>query len=298
MSNTLELNRKGFGIELEGFIMGPDAKPLAQINGESSYKVLSRALGSADWLSAELLSCQAEIKTEVHETLKQAVCEIQRLKDLVNFTLARICPGAYFATVATADMSQVELIAADPTAPSFARVLEWSKTNQGQEILRSTATCSMQICVSNQFYGMTQIQKWEWLQNAFSYLHINGESILNLNESNRFVIGEELIQNVKRQNFQNAGLLDKYGLTWITRPCGSDLDKWYMAHSGVLNISEMNSKDGHSIYAKGKMIPGTLDVICIEYRFKDATENIPECAKDIYDVHDDLCISTKLDKKM
>ena len=61
MSNTLELNRKGFGIELEGFIMGPDAKPLAQINGESSYKVLSRALGSVDWLSAELLSCQAEI---------------------------------------------------------------------------------------------------------------------------------------------------------------------------------------------------------------------------------------------
>jgi len=292
MSNTLELNSSGFGIELEGFILGPDGKPLSRINGDSSYLALSRALSNPEWLSAELLSCQAEIKTKVHDGLNQAIDEIVMFRDIINFTLEKICPGAYFATVATSDMRNVELLAADPHAPSFERIKQWTQTSQGCEILRSSATCSMQICVSEHFVGMDQDAKWLWLQKAFAYLANNADSILSLNHTNRYLIGEQLIRAVKYDNFVRSGLIDVFGVEGITRPNGMLLDKWYMAHSGVTTIEQMNSKDGHSILAKGKMIPGTTNVICIEYRFKDAIEDIQQCAQDIYNVHEDLCLNT------
>mgnify|MGYP006419562407 CR=1 FL=1 len=291
MSNTLDLKSSGFGIELEGFILGPDGKPLSRINGESSYLVLSRELSNPEWLSAELLSCQAEIKSKVHVSLNQAIKEIVLFRDVINFTLNRIFPGAYFSTIATCEMGHVELLAADPSAPSFERIKQWTQTSRGCEILRSTATCSMQLCVSEHFVGMSQNAKWLWLQKAFAYLSNNADSILSLNYTNRCEIGEKLIREVKYDNFVRAGLIDFFGLEGITRPNGMHLAKWYMAHSGVTNIEQMNSKDGHSILAKGKMIPGTTNVICIEYRFKDAIEDILQCAHAIYDVHEDLCLS-------
>ena len=298
MSNTLDLKSSGFGIELEGFILGPDGKPLSRINGESSYLVLNQALLNPEWLSAELLSCQAEIKSKVHASLNQAIKEIVLFRDIINFKLNEISPGAYFATVATCDMTHVELLAADQTAPSFERIKQWTQTARGCEILLSSATCSMQICVSEHFVGMHQDAKWLWTQKAFAYLSKNADSILSLNHTNRYVIGEQLIREVKYDNFVHAGLIDVFGVEGITRPNGMLLDKWYMAHSGVTSIEQMNSKDGHSILAKAKMIPGTTNVICIEYRFKDAIEDIPQCAQDIYDVHEDLCLSVIFDKSM
>jgi len=286
MSNTLDLDSTGFGIELEGFIVDKNGNPLSLIAGESSYLALKNALGAPEWLSAELLSCQAEVKTEkVHPCSELALAEINRHIDTVNSALNKLLPGCFFDTSATTNMSGVDLIAADPNESSYNRVLEWSQTPRGREILRSTATCSMQLCVSNHLEGMNYSDRWLWLQNAYDYLHKNAEQILALNHSNRFKVGEELIRSVKANNFRQLGLLDKYGLEWITRPCGRDLQNWYMAHSGVLSLTQMNSKDAHSILAKGKLVPGTKDLVCIEYRFKDAETNLERCLESILNVH-------------
>ena len=293
MSTTLDLKSSGFGIELEGFIVDRFGTPLPLINGESSYLALKNALNNPEWLSAELLSCQAEVKTaQVHTSCESALVEIKRHMDTVNSALNLLLPGCYLDTSATINMAGVDLVAADPSASSYNRVLQWSQTRSGREILRSTATCSMQLCVSNHHKDMDYAARWLWLQQAYAYLHANAEQILSINHTDRFKVGEELIQSVKLESFRDMQLLEAYDREWITRPCGRDLDKWYMAHSGVRDIRLMNSKDAHSILAKGKLIPGTKDLICIEYRFKDAEKNLDHCLRRIMDIHDNiLCCS-------
>jgi len=293
MSKTLDLKSSGFGIELEGFIVDRFGNPLPLINGESSYLTLKNALGNPEWLSAELLSCQAEVKTEqVHTSSELALAEIKRHINTVNSALNSLLPGCYLDTSATINMAGVDLIAADPSASSYNRVLQWSQTRSGREILRSTATCSMQLCVSKHLVEMDFSARWLWLEQAYAYLYANADQILSINHTDRFKVGEELIQSVKADSFRELQLLEKYDLEWITRPCGRDLDKWYMAHSGVKDIQLMNSKDAHSILAKGKLIPGTQDLICIEYRFKDAETNLDDCLRSIMDIHDNILCSS------
>ena len=66
-----------------------------------------------------------------------------------------------------------------------------------------------------------------------------------------------------------------------------------MAHSGVAKLSNMNSKDAHGLLLKGKLKPGTLDLVCMEHRWADACENLDLVAGKINDMHNrmmDACI--------
>jgi len=290
---SLNTTDHGFGIELEGFIVDASGKPLAQIHGQSSYLMLKQALGFPSWMSAELLSCQAEVKTErVHTRAEMALREILEHVDELNQALRSLVPGARFETVASCNMNNVPLIAADPSEGSFARVQQWSQTEAGREILRSTATCSMQLCVSEGLQDLHFDERRIWLQNAFGWLSSNAEEVLKCNHSDRIRIAEELLQTVKRSNFERAGLLKLHPVEWITRPDGKDLQEWYMAHSGVSVLSQMHSKDAHSIFAKGKMLPGTMDLICLEYRFKDAESNLWQCLRTILDIHENMLLAS------
>jgi len=302
---SLILDKTGIGIEQEAWIVDAYGKPVTIINGKPAYLALRDTLEQQTgqeptYLSAELLSCQAEVKTlELHSSPKDALREIREHLNTVNSVLSSLGNGLQLETEAYKDMRGIDLIAADPDAPSYRRVLEWSATDSGCELLRKTAICSMQLCVSSGLDNMAEISKLELLARCYDYLSGNYQGIQELNNfSPRLGIIEDLIISVKRDNFNQLRLLEQSNRkdTWITRPDNlsvSDLIQWYLAHSGVETVSEMDSKDAHGLLLKGKMRKGTLDLVCMEHRWADACENLDLVASKINDMHNrmmDTCI--------
>lgn len=295
--NTLILDRTGVGIEQEAWIVDAYGKPVTTIKGRPAYLAVRDELEQQTgedptYLSAELLSCQAEVKTlELHSSPTQAISEIQERLAQVNTALGSLQNGYHLETVAYKDMRGVDLVAADPNAPSYKRVQEWSSTDAGRELLRKTAICSMQLCVSHGLSTLDQDQKLELLARCYDYLSKHYGVIQELNaHSPRLGIIEDLIISVKRDNFNKLGLLSDSNRseTWITRPENlnvSDLIGWYLAHSGVETVSEMDSKDAHGLLLKGKMRKGTLDLVCMEHRWADADTNLSLVAGKINDMH-------------
>ena len=291
--DTLKINQYGYGIEQEGWICDKTTgKPVASINGNSAYLALKQQwtqnLGcEPECLSPELLSCQAEIKTTVvHSDLQDALLEIEEHVESINQALKMIDPNLVFETTAYKDMSGVKLIAADPSAASYKRFKEWSLTEKGKELLRSTAICSTQLCVSKGLDRFNVEQRETLLSRAYAYLTQHYNQLQEINHrSPRLEIVEGLIIEVKKNNFDSLELLEARDLTWITRPDGTDLQRWYMAHSGVSELSQIQSKDAHGLLLKGKTIDGTMDLVCMEHRWADAQVDINKCVSNILDVH-------------
>lgn len=295
--DTLILDRTGVGIEQEAWIVDAYGKPVTIINGQPAYLAVRNQIQQQTgedptYLSAELLSCQAEVKTlELHSSANQAIGEIKERLALVDSALGSLQNGYHLETVAYKDMYGVDLVAADPDAPSYRRVQEWSSTDSGRELLRKTAICSMQLCVSDGLRTLDQQEKLALLARCYGFLSKHYEEIQELNaHSPRLGIIEDLIIAVKRDNFNRLGLLadSNRSETWITRPdelSVSDLIGWYLAHSGVETISEMDSKDAHGLLLKGKMRKGTVDLVCMEHRWADADTNLSLVAGKINDMH-------------
>lgn len=308
--STLECGKYGYGIEQEGWIVDQDGRPVALINGVSAFAVVRdtiRELTGEDpkWLSAELLSCQAEVKTlNVAKNINEAICEIIYSLELLRQAIKSIDPNLDFVTVAYKDMRGIPLVAADPDAPSFRRVHDWSQTPDGMELLRKSAICSLQLCVSAGLENMTPEDKLRLLVASYNYTTNNYEEINIINEqSTRLQLVEELIIPVKEPNFRQAGLLNDRELTYITRPTFrsvDDLFAWKMAHSGVSEIADIQSKDAHGLLLKGKMIYMldqiqhtsnissnlyTHDLVCLEHRWADAKPDVKKVANDAYNLH-------------
>jgi len=292
--NTLVCDKFGYGIEQEGWIVGLDGKPMTTIAGRSAYLMVRDEVAQITgaepgWLSAELLSCQAEVKTEyVHATAKEALDEIKEHIATLKRAMQRLHSSLGFETVAYKDMRGVELVAADPNAPSYKRVQEWSSTEHGRELLRKTAICSTQLCVSDGLQGLSIEDKLRMLSQNYAYLTANYPWIQEINGySPRLGIIEDLIISVKRDNFMQAGLIgpNAHDSTWITRPDGTDLQAWYMAHSGAKTLAEMDSKDAHGLLMKGKMRPTTMDLVCMEHRWADAQADLDFVLSQLMLVH-------------
>ena len=73
-----------------------------------------------------------------------------------------------------------------------------------------------------------------------------------------------------------------------------------MAHSGVSEIADIQSKDAHGLLLKGKMIYMldqiqhtsnissnlyTHDLVCLEHRWADAKPDVKKVANDAYNLH-------------
>ena len=130
--DTLILDRTGVGIEQEAWIVDAYGKPVTIINGQPAYLAVRNQIQQQTgedptYLSAELLSCQAEVKTlELHSSANQAIGEIKERLALVDSALGSLQNGYHLETVAYKDMREVDLVAADPNAPSYRRVQELS----------------------------------------------------------------------------------------------------------------------------------------------------------------------------
>ena len=80
--NTLVCDKFGYGIEQEGWIVDQHGRPVALINGVSAFvavrdKIREQTGKDPKWLSAEPLSCMAEVKTlKVVKNIKEAIWEI------------------------------------------------------------------------------------------------------------------------------------------------------------------------------------------------------------------------------
>jgi len=309
--NNLDLENVGYGIEQECWIVNPaTGKPVAEINGVSSYLAISQLMSDLDGfkdpeISAELLSCQLELKTPVLGSPKEA---IEYIKDKMAYINDRIkCLGVQFETVGHKNMGGVPLLAADPNAASYDRVQEWSKTPEGVELLRSTAICSTQLCVSAGLESYSPEQKLKILSSCYKYLSDNYLYLQQINNNSpRLEIVDHLIITVKKDNFSKAGLIGGStgrDETWITRPDGSNLLDWYMAHSGVLELDKINDKDAHGLLVKGKLAPMQAtdkipDLVCIEHRWPDAKPNLTDSLAKILEVHEnmiDFSLSSLLD---
>lgn len=297
---TLIQNAYGYGIEQEAWIVNKSGHPITRIGGESAYLALRKEIqeitgNDPEWLSAELLSCQAEVKTtKVHTNTHEALEEINYHIVTANRALEQMNSSWYLETVAYKDMNGVELVAADPNAASFRRVQQWSQTEQGRELLRKTAICSMQLCVSAGLEDMDKKAKLRLLARCYNYLSKHYRNIQEINHySPRLDIIENLIISVKKNNFVQAGLLANAGRSdyWITRPddlTENDITHWYMAHSGVSEIAQIDSKDAHGLLLKGKIPKGSLDLVCMEHRWRDAGCDISNVVDTVYDLHEKM----------
>ncbi len=310
--NTLVCDKYGYGIEQEGWIVDQDGKPVALIDGISAFALVRdriREMTSRDpeWLSAELLSCQAEVKTlKVEKNIDDAIREIIYRVSVLRKALKKIDPNLNFETVAYKDMGAIPLVAADPDAPSYNRVRAWSKTPDGMELLRKSAICSTQLCVSAGLENMTREAKLKLLVASYNYTTNNYDVIKRVNgQSSRLKLIEELIIPVKKDNFRQAGLLNNRKLDHITRPTFrsiEDLVDWMMAHSGVTEVSKIQAKDAHGLLLKGKVIylpdqdqstahisynadTHDLNLVCFEHRWPDAKLNLTQVANDACDFH-------------
>lgn len=294
--DTLILDRTGYGAEEENWICDQYGKPVMRLQDTTAYLALRREMQQIlgkdpECLSAELLGCQAELKTGVHASAKEVIEELEYHSNIANLALHNIDPNLRLESVAYKNMDGIELVAADPSAPSYQRVLDWSQTANGRELLRKTAICSTQLCVSDGLENLNAQQKRQLLARCYGFLSDNYGVIQELNaNSPRLGIIEELIISVKKDNFDKLGLLAESGRdeTFITRPNNmneADLIAWYMAHSGVLKAEDIKSKDAHGLLLKGKMITGTMDLGCFEHRWADASPDRQNVIANIYAMH-------------
>ena len=80
--DTLILDRTGYGAEEENWICDQYGKPVMRLQDTTAYLALRREMQQIlgkdpECLSAELLGCQAELKTGVHATPKEVIEELE-----------------------------------------------------------------------------------------------------------------------------------------------------------------------------------------------------------------------------
>ena len=311
---NLDLKNTGFGLEQEFFIFNKTQNKIApMIDGKSSYLVIKDLIQEqlshlVDFCSPELLSLQIELKSPVFKTTLECADFILDLKSQIESVTKQAGFDIELRSIASTPILDQEVMFADPTSGHSERLNNWLNTREGLMHLKSTATCSTQLCVSQGLENQVADRKWQMLAEVFSYLKSISTEIFEHSNSGRLEIAEKFLQKVKYAQFARLGVFSdphNYTPEWITRPDGTNMSLWHCGQSGVMDLSETQSKNNHSIFAKGKyttklqdtqspsnqgFIP---DIICIEHRWADAKIDIQANVEFIESIHNKMMDSIR-----
>lgn len=253
----------GNGVEVEGFLLRDDGRPVELIKGKPSAEfviaeVTRRHPGLHGSLTLEQASPMLEISTGVHDDFANAIDEIFEKKTLLNAVAARHGARLVFTPVPPKPFRFIAA-ASDPTSHSFQLVEEWSKAVDGKEQLLATATASVQFNTSTLFRGKNRQQCWEIaravhnkLSSNFAELNKENGKLVDARGRTRLEIATWLLHRVKVERFAAKGM----PIEWSTLPPPFEdvkaMQWWMCAHSDVKSIRRAQCKKEHAFTGKIK----------------------------------------------
>lgn len=266
----------GLGIEMEGFIINESDRAQAKICSlPSSEYLISEAKKQlpevADYVSPELCSVIIEIKSDVHQTLDQAMAEVFQIRAKLNQILAEhSCRISFQPTI-----PEYEFLpsVSQPNQRTQQLIERWTESG----LIDHSSVCSVQINDSRPFAGLnSDAQKMELAREIHNKFSENHQALFALNPSQvRMQKIIELLETTKGKQLTDAGFTRANA---AIPPYFADLEsmkKWMMAHSNVSNFEETECKNEHVTTLKIKRKP----FWAVEVRFADATENQEQIKK-------------------
>ncbi len=270
----------GKGVEVEGFLLRDDGRPVELINGKPAAEfviaeVTRRHPGLHGSLTLEQASPMVEVSTGVHDDVATAIDEIFEKKTLLNAVAARHGARLVFTPVPPKPFRFIAA-SSDPTSHSFQLVEEWSKTVDGDAQLLATATASVQFNTSTPFRGKNRQQRWEIarvvhnkLSSNFEALNKENGKLVDSRGRTRLEIAAWLLHRVKAERFAAKGM----PIEWSTLPPPFEdvkaMQWWMCAHSDVRNIGKAECKKEHAFTGKIKR----KGFWAIETRVDDAVDS-------------------------